>query len=145
MTTRARMVDGHILRDGDAMAGTFSLRRLLFVLGLAAALILTNPSNELGEQVDGFVENLLTRLGGTYSGKQKKNSDWDLNRMFDPSISVTNYGIFTVEEKSTKVNVLGLTQSWSCPYFDERMGSFCSSLGMFKIWKRVLWRHIIMV
>lgn len=128
------MVDGHILRDEGTMAGAFSVRRLLMVAVLASALILTNPSNELGEQVDGFVENLVTQLGGTYTGKQKSTSDWDLNRMFDPAISVTNYGLFTVEEKSTKVNVMGLTQSWSCPYFDEKMGSFCSALGMFKGW-----------
>ena len=126
---RARVVDGHIRRDNHIQSN-FSIRRLLIVVVLASLLIITNPANELRDRTVDAANRLLERLGRESHTGQKDQSDWAWKKMLDPPISVTNYGILTVEERHSKVDFLLLTTTWSCSYFDARVGSFCSALGV---------------
>jgi hypothetical protein len=123
-SNRPRMVDGHIVRD-DSLQSTFSFRRFLLVLVVTCALIITNPANQLYDQA----MELVDKLAGNQRTQQRELSDWAWQKIMDPPVGVTNYGLFTVEERHAKVVVSALTKSWSCPYFDSRKGSFCSALA----------------
>ena len=45
--------------------------------------------------------------------------------------SVTNYLIFSVEEKSEAVVISALQQSWHCYYNDVKIGNVCGTIGAF--------------
>jgi hypothetical protein len=121
---RPRMVDGQIVRD-SSLQSTFSFRRFLLVLVVTCTLIITNPANQLYDRAMEVVD----KVAGNQRTRQRELSDWTWNKLMDPSIVVTNYGVFTVEERHAKVVISALTKSWSCPYFDSRKGSFCSALA----------------
>ncbi|CAB9497159.1 expressed unknown protein [Seminavis robusta] len=119
-----RLVDGQIVHSDAFPSSSFSYRRFLFVAILATVMIVTNPANELFSKTMDIVEQVTGR-----KSRQHDLSDWDLNKIMDPPISVTNYGLFTLEERHAKVVVSLLTKSVSCPYFDQRKGSFCSAVA----------------
>ena len=129
-----RVVDGHIIRDDRSFQSTFSYRRLLLVLVVIGALVVTNPANQLYDQVREFMDNVPFVIGGrrrqrTSTRPKRELSDWAWQKILDPPIGQTNYGLFAVEERHSEVTVSVLTKSWSCPFFDSRKGSFCSTLA----------------
>lgn len=121
--------EGHLVRE-ITVASRFSSRRFLLVAILASVLIVTNPANELRHKMEDAVDKVLNRKNTT---RQRDHSEWTWNKMLDPPVSVTNFGLFSVEERTTKIEFLGLTQKWSCPYYNGQMGSFCSALGMWGV------------
>ena len=137
-SNRARVVDGHVLRDGGgSSASNFSFYRFLLLALLGALLVITNPANDMKDKatnmVDGLVQQVQGKKHDTHHGRQSDLSDWAWQAVLDPPLSVTNYGLFTVEDRHTRVVFSGLTQSWSCSYFDDRMGDFCNALGRLAI------------
>lgn len=125
MSNRARMVDGHLVRDWSYQS-QFSMKRFLLLAALGSLMIITNPSNELHGKANEILDLLLP---SSKNQRQREPPSWAWDKMLDPPISTTNYGLFTVEERHAKLTFLGLTQEYSCSYFDERTGSFCSALG----------------
>lgn len=136
---RARVVDGHIVRDGSggsSPVGNFSFRRFLFLSVLTALLVITNPANDMKDKATSTVEDVIQQLqdmtGSTASRSSRRQSgmsDWAWQKMLDPPLSVTNYGIFTVEDRNTKVVFSGATQTWACSYYDDRIGDFCNAIA----------------
>lgn len=125
MSNRARMVDGHLVRDWSYQS-QFSMKRFLLLTALCSLMIITNPSNELHGKANEILDLLLP---SSKNQRQREPPSWAWDKMLDPPISTTNYGLFTVEERHAKLTFLGLTQEYSCSYFDERTGSFCSALA----------------
>lgn len=142
---RATIVDGRVVRDEQSQLSShrncFSWRRFLFVLAVCSAMIVTNPSNEVYEHAEEALERITHPLKSTTKTRRKKRaSDWALHNILDPPISVTNYGLFTVEERHTAVTFLGLKKaSWSCPFFDETWGPFCNAAANHFCHGRPLW------
>ena len=130
---RARVVDGHVVRDGESsssssMGGGFSPRRFVLIAIIGAALVVTNPANEF----DNLFQSLRQQvMGGGANNRSRKEdlSDWAWKKLLDPPLSVTNFGIFTLEERTTKVDISALQQVWSCNFYDQRTGAFCNALA----------------
>ena len=133
---RPRMVDGHVVRDGGSVgASSFSFRRFLLLAVLGTLLVVTNPANEMQDTAANYVGNVVDYvMGNTEGSRQRDLSDWAWQKVLDPPLSVTNYGIFTIEDRNTKVVFTALgTQSWSCSYYDESMGNICNALGKYMV------------
>lgn len=129
--SRARVVEGHVVRGN---VSSFSVRRFLLLAVLGTLLVVTNPANDMKDTATKYIEDAREHVLGTASEGRRQQpdslSDWAWKTVLDPPLSVTNYGIFTVEDRNTKVVFRGLgTQSWSCSYFDDSMGTICNVLG----------------
>jgi len=148
----ARIVNGHVIRDGGGGASYyyhcndgFSFKRFFFVLLMTATLVITNPANELILPKHKKIvlqtifpnNNRAATTTTTTSAKAKAKAtrlqesfnDWH-HTFLDPPLSLTNYGIFAVEERSTKmVFLFAIDQTWSCHYYSDHYGKLCTLLS----------------
>lgn len=79
-----------------------------------AILVATNPATE---------EYLATLDDEARSGGFVVGSSVYRRRRF------TNHGVFSLEKKFDAVQIHALRQSWSCPFNDNKIGSFCNEIG----------------
>jgi hypothetical protein len=120
MTRQPYIIDGEIVRDPRRTRSPlhyFSRARFLAVFGVCLVLAISNPGNE-------HVFGNLSVLGAQKSPLSNGSTN---KRFLQPS--VTNYGIFSIEERFDAVLVSGLLQSWTCPYYDRELGPFCKVIG----------------
>ena len=87
------------------------------VLGVCLVLAISNPANE---HVFGNLSLLGAQKSPTSNGTTYK-------RFLKPK--VTNYGLYSIEERFDAVIVSGLLQSWTCSYYDRDLGPLCEVIG----------------
>jgi hypothetical protein len=121
MIRQPYIVDGVIVRDPRltrSPLNDFSRARFLTIFGVCVVLAISNPANEhvFGNlSVLGAQKNLLS------------NGSTTIKRFLQPR--VTNYGLFSIEERFDAVVVSGLLQSWACSYYDRNLGPLCEVIG----------------
>lgn len=120
MIRQPYIVDGEIVRDPRRTRSPlyyFSRSRFLTVLGVCLVLAVSNPANE-------HVFGNLSVLGA----QKRPLSNGNTNKRFlQPR--VTNYALFSIEERFDAVLVSGLLQSWTCSYYDRDLGPLCEVIG----------------
>jgi hypothetical protein len=110
------IVGGQVVRDSGYVVRRhywqyISWRRVWFILIATAVLAATNPANQ-----ERFLQS--RQQSGSYS---KKTMPFFRK--------VTNYGIFSVEEKFDSMLISALQQSWVCSYTDFNIGHICDMAG----------------
>jgi hypothetical protein len=110
--------NGQIVRDPSFIRTPFwkfiVWKRVAFIFLPVFILWLTNPANQ----------HVLERTTFLFSSPPPKaSSKWLTPR-------VTNYGIFSLEEKLDGVVVYGLHLSWLCSFNDPKIGPLCETIGM---------------
>jgi hypothetical protein len=123
MTRRPTIVGGIIGGSQQHRRGHYvNFTRLWLILSVLLVLALTNPANK------GFFRALVhlpprqsgTRIHPSTSGTKRTT-------FFQPR--VTNYGLFSVEEKIGAVTMRGLGGSWVCPHGDAELAPLCDVIG----------------
>lgn len=115
------IVNGEVVRDSRFVGVRrhswhyLSWKRVWLVLIPAALLVVTNPANWQDNRFDA-----LRRKTSAYPKTKQR-----LSR------SVTNYLLYSVEEKFEAVVISALQQSWSCYYDDVNIGNVCDMIGEF--------------
>jgi hypothetical protein len=120
MIRQPYIVDGEIVRDQRRTQSSlhyFSRPRFLTAFGVCLVLAISNPANE-------HVFGNLPVLGAKKSPLSNSSTN---KRFLKPR--VTNYGIFSIEERFDAVLVSGLLQSWTCSYYDRDLGPLCEVIG----------------
>jgi hypothetical protein len=124
MTRRPTIVGG--ITGGSHQNGRghhFNFTRLWLVLSVIFVLALTNPANEVFFRA--LVHLPKRRPSGTRA--QSSTSGTKRTTFFQPR--VTNYGLFSVEEKIGAVTIRGLGSSWVCPHGDAELAPLCDVIG----------------
>jgi len=131
MTTRRRrdqpyIHEGRVLRDpATGFQTSYALwkfvewKRVAYVLFPILVLWVTNPANEISILIETIV--VSSSLSSSF-----KSSSW----MVVGRPSVTNYGLFSLQESMEGVTVsVFLTETSVCPFNDVTIGSFCESIA----------------
>jgi hypothetical protein len=110
------IVGGQVVRDSGYVVRRhywqyISWRRVWFILIATTVLAATNLANQ-----EEFLQS--RQQSGYYSKKTMSFSR-----------KVTNYGIFSVEEKFDSIIISAMQQSWVCSYNDINIGHICDMAG----------------